>query len=362
VSDELRIWLVGLGTVGTWLIRALHERSEQLASAYLVPKLVGVANRRDGFVYDARGFDLPSILELLSAGRPLTELPGARHWPIALEGLEATDADVLVEATASRREDGEPGAAHMREALRRAIPVVTSNKWPVALRGVELAELAARERTVFRAESTVMSGTPVLRALLDGLAGSSPIRLRGVLNATANAMLTSMEHGRSYAEALAEAQAAGLAERDPSADVDGFDSQAKTMILAALVFGEQLRPIDVPRSGIAELDRDEIEEAVASRARVRLVSTLEFAEEHGGLTGRVAPVSLPETDPLARIDGVSNAVVFESAPVGEVSITGPGAGPALAGQGVLSDLLTVGHQRALGRARSPAPARVPPSV
>ncbi len=362
MSDELEIWLAGLGTVGTWLMRVLHERSEQLADGYLVPKLVGVASRRDGFVYDARGFHLPSLLELVSAGRSLTELPGAHHWPSALEGLAATEADVLVEVTSSPREDGEPGTSHIREALRRAIPVVTSNKWPVALHGVELVELAGRERTAFRAESTVMSGTPVLRALVEGLAGASPIRLRGVLNATANAMLTSMERGRSYTEALADAQEAGLAERDPSADVDGYDSQAKTMILAALVFGEQLRPGDVPRIGIAGLDRAEIEEAVASRARIRLVSTLEFAEPQRALTGRVEPVSLPETDPLARIDGVTNAIVFESDPVGEVMIAGPGAGPALAGQGVLSDLLTVARERALGRAGSAKPARVPPSV
>ena len=102
------------------------------------------------------------------------------------KGLRATQADLLVEVTASRSTDGEPGFAHMREALGRGLPVVTSNKWPVALHGVELAELARTRRVAFRAESTVMSGTPVLSTLVDGLAGAVPVGLRGLLNATAN--------------------------------------------------------------------------------------------------------------------------------------------------------------------------------
>jgi homoserine dehydrogenase len=350
LSREVRVWVVGLGTVGTWLIRALHAQRETLSSRYFVPRVVGVANRKDGFVYDERGISLPSMLELVDAGRPLTELPEVGHWPSTLEGLEATEADVLVEVTSSPPEDGEPGTAHMREALRRAIPVVTSNKWPVALHGVELAELARRQQIGFRAESTVMSGTPVLRALIDGLAGTTAIRLRGVLNATANFILTAMERGSSYADALAEAQRTGLAERDASADVDGHDSQAKTMILAGLVFGEQLRVTDVARAGIAGLDREEIEQALASQETIRLVSTLERADGDGTIEGRVEPLSLPEADPLARITGATNAIVFESDPVGEVAIAGPGAGPALAGQGVLSDLITVGCERLLGRA------------
>ena len=234
----------------------------------------------------------------------------------------------------------------MREALWRQISVVTSNKWPVALQGVALAELARTRRVAFRAESTVMSGTPVLSTLVDGLAGTTPVRVRGILNATANFILTAMEKGKSYPEALAQAHEAGLAERDPSADVDGYDSMAKTMILAGLVFGEQLRPGDVLCRGISDIDRAEVEDAIAADARVRLVSTLESRGD--GLSARVEPVALPSDDPLARIDGVTNAVVCDAQPVGQVTITGPGAGPELAGQGVLSDLIAVAR-RHVGR-------------
>ena len=150
---------------------------------------------RDGLVYDGNGLDLQRLLALASSRRSIAEVPGVRCWPSALEGLRATEADLLVEVTASPSTDGEPGFAHMLEALDRRIPVVTSNKWPVALHGAQLADLARSRGVAFRAESTVMSGTPVLRALVDGLAGAVPLSLRGLLNATANFILSRMADG-----------------------------------------------------------------------------------------------------------------------------------------------------------------------
>jgi homoserine dehydrogenase len=327
----LRIWLVGFGTVGQWLARALDHHRERLAARYgVAPTVVGLANARDGFVYDADGLDLRVAP---------AEQHGARRWPSAIEGLRATEADLLVEVTASPGTDGEPGITHMREALGRGIGVVTSNKWPVALHGVELAELARSRGVAFRAESTVMSGTPVLSTLVGGLAGAIPIGIRGLLNATVNFILTRMAQGLDYEEALAEAQSAGLAERDPAADVDGHDAVAKVMILSALVFGSQLRREQVACRGIADLPRAEI--------GLKHVATLEFSEPDGAgdVTARVEPEVLRDDDPLASIDGTTNAVVCRADPVGEVTIVGPGAGPELAGQGVLSDVIAVARSR-----------------
>ena len=221
--------------------------------------------------------------------------------------------------------------------------MVTSNKWPVALHGVELAELARSRGAAFRAESTVMSGTPVLSALVEGLAGAVPVGLRGLLNATANFILTRMAEGKSYADALAEAQTAGLAERDPSADVDGHDSVAKLMILSSLVFGRQLQRDQVACRGLSELDDSEIRAAAAPGARLRHLATLAYSEPdgEGEVVARVEPAVLAVGDPLARIDGTTNAIIARSSPVGEIMIAGPGAGPELAGQGVLSDLIAV---------------------
>jgi homoserine dehydrogenase len=348
VTSPLRIWVVGFGTVGQWLVRALDSQAERLAAEYGVGvTVVGLANARDGFIYDEDGLDLPAVLGLASAGMPITQHAGVHRWPSALEGLRATHADVLVEVTASPAH-GEPGFTHMREALQRGIPVVTSNKWPVALRGVDLARLARSRGVAFRAESTVMSGTPVVGALVDGLAGAVPMALRGLLNATANFILSRMNEGRLYADALAEAQAEGLAERDPAADVEGDDTVAKLMILSGLVFGRQLRREQVVCSGIVDIARSEFDRAAATGARLKHVATLEFSEPRGGgnVVARVAPEPVGPDDPLANIEGTTNIVVCRATPIGELTISGPGAGPQLAGQGVLSDLIAVARWQA----------------
>jgi homoserine dehydrogenase len=340
---QLRISLVGFGTVGQWLVRALDSQAERLAGRYGIGvTVVGLANARDGFIYDGNGLDLRSVLALAGEGS-IAEHPGVRCWPSTIEGLRATEADLLVEVTASPSNDGEPGLTHMREALERRIPVVTSNKWPVALHGLELARLARSRGVAFRAESTVMSGTPILSALVDGLAGAVPIALRGLLNASANFILSRMAEGTPYEDALAEAQRAGLAERDPAADVEGYDAVAKVMILSALVFDRQLRRDQVACRGISDIARAEIDQAVSSGSRLKHVATLDFSGPDGAgtVTARVEPELVRRDDPLANIEGTTNAVVCRADPVGEVTIIGPGAGPQLAGQGVFSDLIAV---------------------
>ena len=327
MARPLRLWIVGFGTVGQWVARALTERGAELNERYGVRfEVVGVANRRDGFFYREIGLDLRGV-------HSPSDLPDARRWPTALEGLRETDADVLVEVSESPPPTAEPGRSHLAEALGRGIPAVTSNKWPVALHGVELAELGRAYSAPLRAESTVMSGTPVLSSLREGLAGASPIAVRGVVNATANYIASEMARGQAYADALAAAQRQGLAERDPSADVDGYDSVAKAMVLSALVFGRQLRLEDVSRTGISSVTEDAVSQAVSEGRRIREVTTVD------GSAARVEPVALDAGDPLWGVDGTDNAVVCRADPLGQVTIIGPGAGLELAGQGVLSDLV-----------------------
>jgi homoserine dehydrogenase len=356
--SPLRIWLVGFGAVGQWLARVLDTQAGQLAARCGRELIVtGAGNARDGFVHHPGGLSLTSLLTAAADGRPITGQSGARVWPTAIEGLRATEADLLLEVTASPAADGEPGLTHMREALQRGIPVATSNKWPVALHGVELTDLARRHKVAFRAESTVMSGTPVLGTLTEGLAGTVPLALRGLLNATANFILSEMAAGISYTDALAAAQRAGLAEPDPSADVGGSDTVAKVMVLSAMVFGRQLRRDEVGCQGISDVTSQQARQAVAAGGRLKHVATLAFAGPGGagGVTARVRPEAVPAGDPLAGVDGVTNALIMRADPVGEVTIIGPGAGPDIAGQGVLSDLLAITDQagRSYGGRTSP---------
>src|SRR5262249_50676097 len=200
------------------------------------------------------------------------------------------------------------------------------------------AAQARRQGVSFRAESTVMSGTPVLSTLTEGLAGTVPSAVRGILNGTANLILSQMADGVPYEDALAEAQRAGLAERNPAADVRGHDTVAKVMILSALVFGRQLRREQVACRGITGITGKQARQAPSPGGRLRHVATLAFSGPGGSgpVPARVQPEALPASDRLASIDGVTNAVVCQASPVGAITIIGPGAGPQLAGQGVLS--------------------------
>jgi len=330
-ANLVRVCIIGTGTVGRWLLRALRRDEGELAARYGVDLRLVAVGGRDGLVHDPAGIDIEELLALRASGGSLASL-GA-HSPTALEGISQIDADVLAEVSQSLPPDGEPGLSHIRAALERGIAVATSNKWPMALAGVALLERARANGVGLRAESTVMSGTPVLAALTDGLCGATPLRLRGVVNF----ICSRMEQGASYPQGLAEAQAAGLAERDPTADVDGLDSVAKLMVLSALVFGEQLELRHVARHGLSELVASGLEPG----ARIREVATLDPAAGHRS----VAATTLAEDDPLGAITGVTNCIRLQAEPLGEVSITGPGAGPGLAGQGVFSDMITLAQQR-----------------
>jgi homoserine dehydrogenase len=316
----IRVSIVGTGMVGQWVLRAIDRHRDRLRDDYGIDlRVVARASRREGFISDA-----------------------GDRWPTALAGLEATETDILVEVSQSPSSDGEPGLSHIRHALTNGVCVATSNKWPVALAGVELTALAEQHAAGFRAESTVMSGTPVLAALTAGLGGAEPIRLRGIVNATNNFICSRIAAGGTYAEALAQAQEAGLAEADPSADVDGLDSAAKVMVLSALVFGAQLKLSDVAVRGLSALTAADFEAAPAVGSRIREVAELD--PQAGVAAVRAMPVSTD--DPLFAIDGTTNMIHIEVEPLGEMTISGPGAGPALAGQGVFSDLIALARERA----------------
>ena len=323
--------IVGFGTVGRWLAAAVHRRRAWLRSELAVDvRIVSVATRRDGFIYRAGGLDIPALL----VGRPWTD-QGARRWPTALEGLAATPCDVLAEASNTDPRRSEPALGHIRLALERGVHVITSSKGTCAAAAVDLAALARRTGARLRMESTVMSGTPTLSTIREGLAGAAVVSLRGILNGTANHILTLMAAGSDYAAAVADAQARGYAEPDPRDDVEGHDVVAKARILAAVAFGQTVALEQVIRRGVDGIAPRIVQQAVRDGSRIRLVATVTPSEVS------VEPLPLPLADPLARIDGVMNALTIETDTVRQVTIIGPGAGQEQAGQGMFADLVFV---------------------
>ncbi|HYK85944.1 MAG TPA: homoserine dehydrogenase [Ktedonobacteraceae bacterium] len=339
---RLRLSIVGFGVVGQGLAELLALKQTHIRHEFdLEVILVSVANARHGFIYREEGLDIPTLLALAEARLPLTQHPGVTHWTNTLEGLQATQADMLAEATGTNLRDAEPGISHIRAALSKGMHVVTANKGPAALASPQLFALAHLNHVHLRLESTVMAGTPVISTIREGMAGSNITAIRGILNGTTNYILSAMATGRDYTEVLAEAQAQGYAEADPTADVEGYDALAKTLILASLIFGQNLKPEQVTRQGITAITREQVQQASHENKRIKLIASLQLDPTSKQLEARVEPVALPLDDPLARIDGVINALTVQSDTLPEVTIIGPGAGRLATGQGLLADLLAI---------------------
>ena len=346
---HVRLSIVGFGTVGRWLASAVHQRRAWLeAECGADLSIVSVATRRDGFLHRQDGFDIPALLDHVAATRPLADYPDVRRWETSLEGLAMTESDVLVEASNTNPREPEPALSHIRQALGRRIHVVTSSKGACATAAVDLAALARQSGVQFRMESTVMSGTPVLSTIREGLAGVRVVSLRGILNGTANHVLTRMAEGFDYAAAVADAQSQGYAEPDPSDDLEGHDVVAKACILAAAAFNRAVTLDQVIRRGISGVTSDSVQQAVRNGCRLKLIAMIRPNPEGDGpseasmpLEVRVEPVALPLTDPLARVDGVMNALIIETDTVREITLIEPGAGPEQAGQGIFADLVSV---------------------
>lgn len=338
LMKSLRLSLAGFGVVGRGFLELLTSKQEYLRQAFEIDvRLVGIGNARHGFIYREDGLDIPTVLELGAARQPLTDYERARHWNTILEGLQETGANVLVEATPTNLRDAEPGLSHIVTALRMGAHVVTANKGPGALAGLDLLALARQQGVHLRMESSVMAGTPVISTILEGMAGASIQAVRGIVNGTTNYILSAMAGGRSYDEVLAEAQAQGYAETDPTADVEGYDALAKTLILAALVFNQPLKPEQVARQGITAVSLDDIQQATSAGKRIKLIASIQRKGDQ--LEASVGSQALSLNDPLARVDGVTNALTVQSDTLSEVTVIGPGAGAIPTAQGLLADLI-----------------------
>lgn len=333
--------LVGFGVVGKGLARLLLTRCEWLQEQRgLDIRLVSVASARSGCIYAEDGLDIAGLLALAEQRRPLTGLAHTQHFSSTLAGIEAFKSDILVEATGTNLRDGEPGLSHIRAALSRGQHVVTANKGPAALAGIELLQLARQNGVQLRMESTVMAGTPVLSTALEGMAGAQISAARGIVNGTTNYILSAMAEGRDYAEVLADAQARGYAEADPSADVEGYDAVAKAMILSTLLFQQPLGAEQVARTGITGVTREQVQHASEAGKRIKLIASVRRMSG-GEVEARVEPVELPLSDPLAHVAGAMNALTLESETLSSVTVIGPGAGSIETGQGLLADILAI---------------------
>jgi len=327
--SPLRVAVLGAGTVGGSVVRAMLDRPEKLApfdGARLV--LVGVAEK-DFARAAARG--IPAEL--------LTDAPA--HLV----------ADPEVEIVVELMGGDEPARTLIAAALGAGKAVVTANKHVVAHHGPELEAIARRSGGVLRFEAAVGGGIPILSPLAADLAANTVNRVRGIVNGTTNFILTSMgEFGQAYADVLAEAQAAGYAEADPRGDVEGDDAVNKVVLLARLAFGTWIDPAGVlcsppsargwGRPGVTGVTSEEIEGAGYLGLAMKLLAVAERGAA-GTIEATVLPTAVPANGALGGTDGVLNRVEVRGEPIGDVSFSGPGAGGDATSSAVIGDLLAI---------------------
>jgi homoserine dehydrogenase len=326
MTRTLRLALLGCGTVGTEVLRLLHEQADDLTARVGARlEVVGVAVRRLG---RDRG-PLPVPPSILTTD------------PLGL--VKRDDVDVVVEVVGGI----EPARTWLVEALRTGKSVVTANKALLAEDGGALHDAAAEGGADLYYEAAVAGAIPLLRPLRESLHGDRVTRVTGIVNGTTNFILSSMDGtGAGFTEALEEATALGYAEADPTADVEGFDAAAKAAILASLAFHTRVTAADVHREGITAVSAADVASAKEMNCTIKLLC---IAERSGDCVSiRVHPAMIPRSHPLASVGEAFNAVFVEADAAGQLMFYGRGAGGAPTASAVLGDLVAVGRNRLAG--------------
>ena len=363
--------LIGYGNVARRFESLLEERRETLAREHGVRvRIVGIATRTHGQRYDAAG-----LQRYVGSGFSRTNPEAASgpakagpHVPAATlaflrDALKRSAAAarqrrlVVVETTTLDIERGEPAIAHVRAALAGGAHVVTANKGPVAFAYRALTRAAARADRRFLFEGAVMDGVPIFNLVRETLPAVRVLGFRGIVNSTTNFILTAMEQGQRFEDALTEMQARGIAEADASLDIDGWDAAAKTAALANVLLDANITPRDVVRQGIGPDTGRAARKARAAGRRLKLVVR---ADRDGrGVTACVAPEDLQGDDLLAGVEGQQNALILRTDVLDEIAIVQRGGGLTQTAYALLSDLVAVAGDvtGASATRRSPSRAR-----
>ena len=337
--------LVGFGHVGRRFARLIDERCDALVRDFdLDCRVTGIATRRHGGIYNAEGVDAIGVARLIEAGGSLpaldtgSGLAAASNSQDLIAQLAESSAAlrVLVETTTLDIAAAQPARDHVRLALEAGCHVVTANKGPAAFAYRELSALAARSGVRFLFEGAVMDGVPVFNLVRETMPTVAIEGFRGVVNSTTNHILTALEDGDEYAPALAHMQAEGIAEADPSLDVDGWDAAAKAAALANVFLDAGITPHDVDRRGIGPDTASWARDALTRGCRVRLV-----ASARRGSQPVVRPEELPEADLLAGLRGMANALILDTDTLGRVVISQLDGGLTHTAYALLSDLVAI---------------------
>lgn len=348
-QPELSLVLIGFGNVARRFLRLLDETADRLDFSW---KVVGIATRHHGSVIDIDGVDVARAIATVESRQSLDRLDADPHERSGIDVIrQVTDAMadeagegrlVCVETTVLDIDRGEPAVSHVRAALEGQAHVITANKGPAAFAYHELEALAESVDRIFFFEGAVMDGVPVFNLVRETMPAIAVEGFRGVINSTSNFILSELERGKEFDQALSEMQARGIAEADPSLDVDGWDAAAKTAALVNVLMGSAMTPHHVARTGIRDVTGLDVRDAVARNKRIRLVASA--TRQGGKVRARVEPEVLDRTDPLANLEDVQNALYLNTDLLGQVGIVQRSGGLTQTAYALLSDLARISQR------------------
>ena len=334
--------LLGFGNVNRTLLGLLRKKETELRGRGITWRVTGVASRRMGWIADADGLDVEELVEGSEDSQKRRIRESAQH-----EWLQAARADVLFEATSLNVVDGQPAIDHIRAALEYGAHAITANKGPVVHAYRELSSLAAAKGKKFFFESTVMDGVPIFSLFRDSLPTIELRGFRGILNSTTNVILGGMEQGLSFEESLKKAKQMGVAETDPSHDIDGWDAAVKVAALMTVLMKLPVRLDEIEREGIGMLSGEAVRTARAAGSPYKLVCR---AQRDGTrVKASVRPEQVPLSNPMAWVDGTSSIIYFETDVFPGLAITENNPGLEATAYGMLADFVKAVESDVAGR-------------
>ncbi len=333
-----RLALLGFGNVGQAFVQLLLRKQNELKDRYAIEySVIGIYTHRHGVAIDPNGIDLEAAIHAGVSHANLGSLSTITTPKNAQEFIDRCEADVLFENSPVNYETGQPALDHLKQALERGMHAITANKGPVVHGYSMLTQLAEAHQRKFYFESAVMDGAPIFSLFRSTLPGAKLLGFKGILNSTTNLILTRMEAGETFEQALAYAQSIGIAETDPSGDVDGWDAAVKVAALATVLMDVPLKPVDIPRQGIRGINANDIKIAKEAGERWKLVCSC--YREEDGINAWVAPERVPANSPLYNVQGTSSVVSFETDVLTNLTIVENDPGPETTAYGLLADFI-----------------------
>jgi homoserine dehydrogenase len=331
----LRIILIGYGIVGQSFTKLLLSKLVDLYNLYgMKPRIVACVDNK-GSAIDTSGLDIQRLLEIKKNKGTVGEYytnKTSRLDPIQI--IENIDAEIVIELTPTNLKDGEPGFSHITSAMKYSKNVITVNKGPLSVAFPSLIELAEYNGIMFKFSGTVGGGTPILEFAKRCLKGDRIVSFKGILNGTTNFILSKMEEGLTFKEALKDAQVKGYAETDPSLDIDGFDAAAKLVIMANWLMGMKVALEDVNRIGVTKVKTQEVSKALEKGNAIKLIASCENKKLV------VKPMEVSKLDPIC-VNGTLNSVTFSLEYAGNQTIIGRGAGGIETASAILRDMIEI---------------------